>query len=115
VSSFTRGDWRLEWEHHGEGYSGDYNDEDPDDKALLRADLYYGDKPCNDGSYCTLAPDDTPEETLKRFSDDLFDKLEDGVKNIPDFVDWETTAEDRFDEVKFNDRVMQEWTWRTEP
>lgn len=110
MSDFTRGDWRLEWEHHGEGYSGDYDDEDPDDDPLLRADLYYKNEMLTDGSYCTMTPDDTPEETLKRFSDDLFDKLE----------NYRLEDEERFqrrldDGYRFNDRIMQEWTWRTEP
>ena len=110
---FKRAPWRLRWDHVGEGFDGDYDENNPEDKALLRADLFYDDKPCCDGSYCTLAPDGTTEELLERFSADLFDRLEEGVRTIPDFIDRETTAEDRFDEVKFNDRVMQEWTWRT--
>lgn len=107
-SSFTRGLWRLEWEHHGEGYNGDYDDQCPDDKPLLRAHLYFQDIMCEEGSCCTLAPVGTSEETLKKFSDDLFDKL-------TAIEDNEVTVDEEADEVRFPARIMQEWTWRTEP
>lgn len=110
MSSFTRGDWRLEWEHHGEGYSGDYDEDDPDDKPLLRADLYYKGEMLTDGSYCTMTPDDTSEDVLKRFSDDLFDKLEN--HRLEDDERFQRRLDDGY---RFNDRIMQEWTWRTEP
>lgn len=108
MTSFTRGPWRLEWEHHGEGYNGDYDENDPDDKPLLRADLYFQDIMCSDGSYCTVAPDGTPEDVLRRFSNDLFDKLE-------AIEVYQITVDEEAEEVRFPDKIMQEWTWRTEP
>ena len=33
---FIRGDYRVVWEYIGEGWSGDYNPEDPSDTPLLR-------------------------------------------------------------------------------
>ena len=42
--------------HIGEGYEGDYNEEDPEDKPLLRYDIYHKsneDEVIPDGSSCT--------------------------------------------------------------
>jgi len=106
MTEFVRGLWSLAWNHHGEGYEGDYDESDPDDKPLLRADLYYKGIRCAEGSYCTLAPEDTPESLLLRFSNDLFDKLSD---------DAVLSVDEEAEEVRFRDRIMQEWTWRTDP
>jgi len=109
MNEFDRGPWSLEWDHQGEGYNGDYDEDDPEDKALLRADLYFKGKMCADGSYCTLAPDDTPEETLKRFSETLFIILEQEHGQDPQL------EENQFGEPIFNRRAMEAWTWHTDP
>jgi len=66
-----RGRVRVEWQGIGEGLSGDYDENDPDDVELLR---FYtsvntaqdGAEPewtdIQDGSYCTLFPEDTTPE-----------------------------------------------------
>ena len=64
------------WEWIGEGYEGDYNEDDPDDAPLLRFSVLtreqhptegdVGDwEPAEDASYCTENVIDTPEADLK--------------------------------------------------
>lgn len=62
---------RVEWYDAGEGTSGDYNPDDPDDVHLLRFDVYHRDEttgpfwsPVDDASYCTNTPISTDRETL---------------------------------------------------
>ena len=56
----TDGVFTLRFVELGEGYSGDYNPDDPDDEELLRVDIFindYEDNPYPDeavDSYCTL-------------------------------------------------------------
>ena len=38
--SYTKGNYRIELAYIGEGYEGDYDENDKDDEPLLRADLY---------------------------------------------------------------------------
>jgi hypothetical protein len=94
--TFTSADgrFRLEWVDLGEGVSGDYDPEDPNDTPYLRADLYVGTAEEAQESYCTLAPTFTPEVLLKRYADELFRDL----------------AKD-----SSTKRVMQSWTWTTNP
>lgn len=89
--------FRLEWVNLGEGWSGDYDPEDPEDVPLLRADLFMEEngewvEPA-DSSYCTLAPVGTPEEKLREVSERLFYRLGD----------------------KWRRREMEAWTWETKP
>lgn len=91
------GIWKLDWIDLGEGIDGDYNPDDPDDQPYLRADLYQMSEggewqEVNDGSYCTLAIVNTPSDTLKKISVDLFADLGDN---------------------QFKKRIMENWTWRT--
>lgn len=104
MPEFQSGPWSLVWEHIGEGHNGDYDLSDPNDAPLLRADLFFNGTRCEDGSYCTLAPDNTPREKLSAFSDALFDRLAD---------DADVREDDG--EVRFNSRIMQRWTWDTDP
>ena len=60
------GDVRIAWAELGEGWSGDYHPDDPEDEELLRFDVYrrrsqvdpvFGEwTPVEDGSYCTRLP-----------------------------------------------------------
>ena len=54
----------LQWEYLGEGFSGDYQDDDPDDRPLLRATIYYKGEQVDDASFCTLATTVTPKQEL---------------------------------------------------
>jgi len=60
-----KGDIKIEFEHIGEGWSGDYDPNDPDDTPLLRFTVYKLDggqwNEIENASYCTLFPDDTPD------------------------------------------------------
>ena len=56
-----RGDYKVVWEWIGEGVSGDYNPDDPNDVPLLRFSCYKYDAvqewlPLEDSSYCTDMP-----------------------------------------------------------
>lgn len=55
---YTKGKYRVTLEWIGEGLSGDYNPDDPDDLPLLRFTVYkrFGGtwEQLDDGSYCTL-------------------------------------------------------------
>jgi len=60
----------VEWVELGEGWSGDYNPEDPEDEELLRFDAYIEDHEWEDDyptySYCTMFPvSATPEQRQK--------------------------------------------------
>lgn len=53
--------WRVVAEYIGEGYSGDYDEEDPDDKPLMRYDFFrQGEEEEAVDSYCTLMPTTNP-------------------------------------------------------
>jgi hypothetical protein len=99
--------WTLEWEYIGEGTCGEYDPKDNEDIPLLRANLYYKNRECEDGSYCTLAPISTPKAGLIKAAHELFEKLE-----KPDL-----RALNKFgvEQLPFNDRAMQLWTWRKYP
>jgi len=88
--------WYLDWIYLEEGYSGDYNPSDPDDKPLLRADLSYEGREIDDCSFCTLAPVNTSAQFLLLLSEDLF-------ASLPDDPD------------EYRQRTMAAWTWRTDP
>jgi len=66
-----RGTIKVEWVDLGEGWSGDYNPDDPEDESLLRFDVSEWDNELgwieiSDASYCTQMPVDTPKEILQR-------------------------------------------------
>ena len=69
----TQAKFRATFVDIGEGRSGDYDPDDPEDEALLRIDietLVDGDwTELRDGSYCTLVPVDTPKEEQTRLLD----------------------------------------------
>lgn len=92
--TYRYGKWSLVWESIGEGRSGDYDPEDPTDKPHLRATLLYRGEPVDDGSYCTLATEETGEPRLRALTEDLFRAL------------GRTPA-------SFSRHAMQVWTWRT--
>lgn len=101
--TYSDGPWTLEWEDIGEGYSGDYDPNDPNDKPLLRATMLFDNEPVDSGSYCTLAPAKTPPARLEVCSRDLFAQLERGDGKMPATADG------------FRRGAMEEWTWRTKP
>lgn len=54
----------------GEGFNGDYDEEDPEDKELLRLDIIRVENgeefQDQDMSYCTSVPVDTPKKERRR-------------------------------------------------
>lgn len=62
---------RVDFVNIGEGYQGNYNPDDPEDRNLLRFDVYCRDsgkdewREVDDASYCTTIPADTPHEVLE--------------------------------------------------
>lgn len=101
------GDWELTWVFLGEGNNGDFVCDDLNDAPLLRADLSYKGKSCRDGSYCTRAPVDTSRERLEAFARNLFELLKTSEGG--------GDPKDEGEEVGFSDRIMQGWTWDTNP
>ena len=82
---------RVDWINLGEGYSGDYNEDDPDDENLLRFDVYAAADPdpnnelddgwvmVEDASYCTQVPASTDPEELERLLRAIFDRYDDVI------------------------------------
>lgn len=58
--SFSKENVKVSWVRIGEGYSGDYDPDDPDDEELLRFDVDIKRngvwEEVGDASYCTLVP-----------------------------------------------------------
>lgn len=75
-----KGDFRVVWEHIGEGVYGDYDPEDEQDEPLLRFSCYKrvdGEwDSLEDASYCTRMPLDSPREHLERGAESIFAALE---------------------------------------
>jgi hypothetical protein len=73
--------YRVTFENIGEGYSGDYNENDPTDQPLLR---FSCEKKVGrswewmeDASYCTCLPETTDKKKLERYSKRIVKCLED--------------------------------------
>jgi len=94
---------RVEWVELGEGYDGDYDENDPEDEELLRFDVYVrihpdDDNPeweyhggfiaddgtkwsgVKDGSYCTRVPASTSEEHRL----ELLERIHIEIENSPE-------------------------------
>jgi hypothetical protein len=58
LPGIIRGNVKIEWVNLGEGFDGDYDPENPDDRNLLRFEVYRNEGiewvAIEDGSYCTL-------------------------------------------------------------
>lgn len=73
--------YRVTFENIGEGYNGDYNENDPTDQPLLR---FSCEKKVGrswewmeDASYCTCLPDTTSKKKLEGYSKRIVKCLED--------------------------------------
>lgn len=78
-------DVKVEWVDLGEGYSGYYDPNDPEDDALLRFDVSVwrdGEwQDPGDASYCTLIPVDTPEDILMNGLRMIMQEVEEPLRN----------------------------------
>lgn len=102
---------RVDWCNIGEGYSGDYSPDDPEDENLLRFDVYvkteYNPECHNsdedaweaveDASYCTRMPADTDVSVLERALQCIFGRYRDiiddpdnypSVKKLGEELSW---------------------------
>jgi hypothetical protein len=77
--TITKGNLRATWEWIGEGRSGDYNEEDPNDQPLLRFtcdENNAGDwEQVENASYCTTVPITTPRKELRRMLNTILKEL----------------------------------------
>lgn len=82
MTEMKRGNIMAIWESIGEGMSGDYNPDDPDDVEFLRFSVLEFHKTSefggqweymDDASYCTLMPVDTDERILALALEDILD------------------------------------------
>lgn len=62
---------KVELEHIGEGYNGDYDPTDPEDAPLIRFTVYDGDEPVDRGSYCTNVTACASQNALWKFAEDM--------------------------------------------
>jgi hypothetical protein len=93
-----KGKCKVEWVELGEGWSGDYNPNDPEDEELLRFDVYTSDtnyctcgrKPCacgeewvdpGDVSYCAAFPVGAPDKLKMRALELIVERLYDQPVN----------------------------------
>jgi len=81
----SRGNLTAVWEYIGEGWSGEYNPDDPEDTELLRFSVYLGTEAevdagdceqMDDASYCTQMPVDTDKQILRRALELILDAAE---------------------------------------
>ena len=86
---------RVDWVNLGEGCSGDYDPEDPNDVNLLRFDVYKQEQPehwddsddgwraVDDASYCTNMPAHTSEDILKQALSHIFEEYRAVIEAYP--------------------------------
>jgi hypothetical protein len=75
------GNRKVCWEWIGEGWSGDYQEDDASDTPLLRFSCFekIGRKwvEMNDSSYCTRMPITSPKSHLERGAKEILEAIED--------------------------------------
>jgi len=96
--TLIKGNVKVGWSRIGEGLSGDYNPEDPNDIELLRfgvAICHEGEwEPVEDSSYCTNIPANAPEETKKKALEIIMAKVHEPltkgepIKRICEQLSW---------------------------
>lgn len=90
---------KVSFSNLGEGYSGDYDEDDPQDVNLLRFDVYRKIHArtwefVDDASYCTLMPAGTNmailKEALRHIMDFVEDSVTDGysIKKVCERLSW---------------------------
>lgn len=96
---------RVAFEWIGEGWSGDYNPDDPEDEPLLRFTVYRRDGDelvdVDSGSYCTAVSALTNRDVVIRLALAILDRVEDharagqSIRRITEELSWldETDAQ----------------------
>lgn len=87
VMQLEKDNVRAEWVNIGEGVSGDYDPEDPNDIQLLRFEISIRDEEewveVDDSSYCTQMPADTPNKILERALQVILDEYVSALRAHP--------------------------------
>lgn len=84
----------MELEHIGEGYSGDYDPANPEDKKLLRFTVLKDGVQVDDASYCTMILETSPIEAQIRVCTEImlwvYSALKSGapIKRICERLSW---------------------------
>ena len=75
---------RVDLLYIGEGWQGDYDENDPEDERLLRFDIYFKEgeewEALDGGSYCTQIPENTPQEIQNELVSYIYDEVVDQVE-----------------------------------
>ena len=101
--SYTKGNYRIELAYIGEGYEGDYDENDKEDEPLLRADLYlkedgeWFDEP--KASYCTTESARTSKTAAKKLAGKIMKSFMDIVPKIGKSVSISNALVDAVDAV----------------
>lgn len=70
---------KVVWENIGEGYCGDYDEDNPEDENLLRFTVFVKDdgewREVDDSSYCTMVTADTDNDKLMELLNVLMDEF----------------------------------------
>lgn len=80
-TELIRGNVRVTLDDIGEGWNGDYNEDDPDDESLFRFTTYTREsadsewEEVNDASYCTQLPTDLPAPQVRVALNALMDEF----------------------------------------
>lgn len=93
-----RGNVKVGWVELGEGWYGEYNEEDPNDEELLRFDVHTkinGEwEPVEDSSYCTAFPVNTSFDQQADASIIIMNSIEEpllagySIKKICEELSW---------------------------
>lgn len=71
--------FKIQFEHHGEGFDGEYRMDDPEDKPLLRCDVIYNkepNEPIHNGSFCTNISINVNESEMEKLLNRMIDEAE---------------------------------------
>lgn len=81
IASAEKDDVRVDFIYIGEGLSGDYNPDNPEDEPLLRFYVYHNEEPVDDASYCTTIRADADPAEVQKAADTVLEKVYEPIKN----------------------------------
>ena len=94
ITTLTKGRVRIDLEHIGEGWNGDYQPDNANDAPLLRFYVYLDDEAIEDASYCTQLPDTLPPETkaaaIVYLMEEIYNPASEGhsIKKLCERLSW---------------------------
>ena len=71
--------FKISFEHHGEGFDGEFRKDDPGDKPLLRCDIVYNkepNEPIHNGSFCTNISVNVKEPEMEKLLERMIEEAE---------------------------------------